>query len=898
MEKYQIIVKIGQIKKYLEQGECIKAATLAAEIDPKKLKSMSDLSVIAEAYFQSMQYKKARSLFLQIYEKTKSRRILAQLVHLSIKLEDAVEAEKYLSQYIEIAPNDFYQYIFRYSIDRLLNKPDEELIRDLEAIKKAEYMENWAYELAKLYHKTGDEKRCVAECSDIILWFGSGIYVEKAKALRAYYTGETDSEKTENVRKTANLQTVEEAEEKKAEEAVSEEIQNKCDETEETENLYPETEEKIHEKEEESVPVAKVDEQEQEKESVNEFIKESVKECVKAEENESEEEKHQELKEKRFEDPKENTDKNKDSKYEDSESEDSEDNELEEEEFEEDDSEDEGFEDEDSEDNDFEAEDEDSDENDDFEEEEESEESESQSEESEESEWKSYGWKESEQESEKTYDEYNSSAISEEESHALAELFDASDEKKKEKKKKKSIFSKLKDVIRSALEEEENRNYEMQESESKMLETKEEIESSKQPNESIEAFANAQNDKEETKYDSNTNKEETIKFDELQQQIQSELQAEVLEELEEEKEYKETLESEITEEKVEKTIEQKIETEEAEITEEEVESEVEEPQAEVESEVEEAQPEAESEVEEPQAEVESELQAEIQSEPEESFTYKSDEHECLILDEVLEEHLIINPDNKMYEILREKQIKVADLTGDFTRVDSVARSIIQCLETVCDRPSRNVNLMIAGENQMGKKTLGKLLARDLYALGINHSSKVALIHASRLNRMNLQDKMAQLTDCMLIIEEASELSEESILRLQDIMSDERCQFGIILDGQTVKMDRLFAEHDTLRTLFYNRMFISNLDANDYLGYAFCYLNGRDYQVREDAFMALCENIDRIVKEENNLEAVTKYLKQVIHNAEERNAKKIAALTESKEYETAELLVLRIEDFTA
>ncbi len=195
MKKYKLIIQIEQIKKYLEQGQLKEACDLAKEVDPKKLKSMSDLSVIADCYFQNRRYAEAKELFEQIYDTVKTRRVLAQLVHLSIKLKDMIEANYYLEEFIKMAPDDFYQYIFRYNIDKLMRKPIHVLISDLERLKEVEYIESWAYELAKLYYKSGNEAACRRECEKIILWFGNGEYVDRAKALLAFYNGELDLEK-------------------------------------------------------------------------------------------------------------------------------------------------------------------------------------------------------------------------------------------------------------------------------------------------------------------------------------------------------------------------------------------------------------------------------------------------------------------------------------------------------------------------------------------------------------------------------------------------------------------------------------------------------------------------------------------------------------------------------
>lgn len=181
-----------EIRRLVEEHQYIKAAHMVDTLELAKIKSLTDLSVIADVLIQNERFDDALHVLSKVYAKSKTRRILYQLVDLSIKSKDVEEAEKYLLQYMGVAPQDSYRFIFRYSIDKLKNEPYEVLIESLEELKEYEYVERWAYELAKLYHKAGKKDKCVRECSDIILWFGDGIYVEKAKLLKGYYVGEID----------------------------------------------------------------------------------------------------------------------------------------------------------------------------------------------------------------------------------------------------------------------------------------------------------------------------------------------------------------------------------------------------------------------------------------------------------------------------------------------------------------------------------------------------------------------------------------------------------------------------------------------------------------------------------------------------------------------------------
>lgn len=194
MGSYENIVKIEEMRRRMEEGDVASAQKVLDTVELKKIKNMSDLGLIAEVYAENDRYEEALPLYLKIYEKTKSRRSLYRLVDLSIKDQKIGEAERFLTEYEKLAPRDFYKYIFRYKIDKQKGAPYETLIETLETLKTAEYMEKWAYELAKTYYKAGMEKECINECSDIILWFGEGAYVEKAKILRSYYSGETNKE--------------------------------------------------------------------------------------------------------------------------------------------------------------------------------------------------------------------------------------------------------------------------------------------------------------------------------------------------------------------------------------------------------------------------------------------------------------------------------------------------------------------------------------------------------------------------------------------------------------------------------------------------------------------------------------------------------------------------------
>lgn len=208
MGSYEIIVKTEELRRKAQESDYLSAQRILDTIDLKKVKNTSDLSLMVEVFIQNERYDDAFMLLERIYSKSKTRKILYQLVWTSIQRFSAKEAEHYLKEYELFAPKDFYKYIFRYSIDKMNGAPYEVLIDTLRTLKETEYIEQWAYELAKLYYKAGMEEECIRECSDIILWFGEGSYVEKAKLLKAYYSGEADKDMIiEELRKRASKES-------------------------------------------------------------------------------------------------------------------------------------------------------------------------------------------------------------------------------------------------------------------------------------------------------------------------------------------------------------------------------------------------------------------------------------------------------------------------------------------------------------------------------------------------------------------------------------------------------------------------------------------------------------------------------------------------------------------
>lgn len=192
MEKYENIIKIEEIRRLAENKEYNQAAKIVDTMDISKIRATTDLSSIADVLIKKERYEEAIEVLNKIYEKSISRRVVFQLLEVSIKRNNVLLSKRYYDEYIYLAPNDSTKYIFQYLIKKMEDRPIEEQIIPLRELKKYEYIEEWAYELATLYHKADMQEECIEECKDIIIWFGSGDYVKRAELLKGYHEGKVD----------------------------------------------------------------------------------------------------------------------------------------------------------------------------------------------------------------------------------------------------------------------------------------------------------------------------------------------------------------------------------------------------------------------------------------------------------------------------------------------------------------------------------------------------------------------------------------------------------------------------------------------------------------------------------------------------------------------------------
>ena len=188
MDKYEYRVKTELMLEYMEQKAYGKAMEIADTIDWRKVKNASMLCSVSEIYEQNEKYEKSRDVLFIAYDRTPgSRKIIYRLGILALKLGEPSEAMDCYEEFVSVAPKDPNQYILRYKILKAQNAPITQQIEVLEEFKKAEYIEKWAYELAKLYDEAGMITECLEECDDLILWFSEGKYVYQAMELKMKY---------------------------------------------------------------------------------------------------------------------------------------------------------------------------------------------------------------------------------------------------------------------------------------------------------------------------------------------------------------------------------------------------------------------------------------------------------------------------------------------------------------------------------------------------------------------------------------------------------------------------------------------------------------------------------------------------------------------------------------
>ena len=196
LDKEEFRVKLEEINHLVEQKDYKGAMNVVDSIDWRRVKNVRTLCVVGEIYAANKRYEDSKEIFLLAYHRASiGKNILYRLVEVSLKLGQVSEAVEFYQEYREVAPNDNTQYILKYKILKVKKAPLAEQIKVLEDYKEKEFTEKWSYELAKLYYQDGDKEKCLELCNEIILWFNEGNYVMKAMDLKQRMGALTGEEK-------------------------------------------------------------------------------------------------------------------------------------------------------------------------------------------------------------------------------------------------------------------------------------------------------------------------------------------------------------------------------------------------------------------------------------------------------------------------------------------------------------------------------------------------------------------------------------------------------------------------------------------------------------------------------------------------------------------------------
>ena len=195
MDKYEYNVKLEQIKKLIRKKDYATAARIADTIDWYKVKNNQTIVLIADVYEASGRYEQARENLKLAYDRSGlGRQIAYKLVKVCIKCGKIDEAEDFYDDFVSAAPRDISKYLLQYELAKAKGEPLEKQISILEQYLEEDMDDRWAFELAKLYHKTGQRDKCIEQCDTVMLWFSDGKYVDKAMDLKMIYTPLTKSQ--------------------------------------------------------------------------------------------------------------------------------------------------------------------------------------------------------------------------------------------------------------------------------------------------------------------------------------------------------------------------------------------------------------------------------------------------------------------------------------------------------------------------------------------------------------------------------------------------------------------------------------------------------------------------------------------------------------------------------
>ncbi len=864
MERYDNIVKIEEMRKLADVNQYEKAMKILETMDTGKIKALTDLSIIADVYMQNERYEEAMVVLTKVYGKTKTRRVLYQLVDLAIKRGNAEEAEDYLERYIKAAPQDSSRFIFRYCIDKLNGEPYEVLIAALEQLKEYEYYEMWAYELAKLYHKAGMKDKCVRECSDIILWFGEGIYVEKAKLLKGYYVGEIDpihmlkaKEKKEAEMKLGLDKTKDYSEMKSQIDRYLEDENNRNENSRQNEDMFESADLKEIQPETEAFYTASKIQPftmnnkvagKNEKELIHTWYEQET-EGTRREETEWVET---------------NTAKEETPWY---------------------DTETARLETEITWDETGKT----------------SEETES-------------AWDETSKTSEETESAWDEPKIARQDTESTWEENPVHAEDEKTEKINTDITQEVKEAEpqdEAVKEPEENPVVNDPELEAFFKKVARRLER--------EITTGTERDEEEAAY---SEEEQADKRAGVKEDLITYRKIEVPKEIEiaEKKENQETEELDI---KLHKDMETSPDLT---STGKEILTGLEEmPETAVFSDgvnFSESEPETRHSMDEIAADLETvseetDIQWTKAEEPDEQGYYTDDQYntdaaaspEQSIVGESSARESSYNTKEHSYNtvylpgkfdsIFSEAGMNYDKNFGYLVRMESTAKQIEECLEMILSDYTKINHLIITGEKKSGKTTLAKKISKALYGLNWINTNRVAKISALKLNGISIVNRKDKLVNSSLVIEEAGKLDTGAAEQLLSLIDELNGNLFVILEDKEEDINRLLQRSPNLNEVFASRVNLPEYSKGDILGFAFTYIQNYDYEFTSDVKKAFEKELEKIldsVKADEWLEAVMNLVRKAKASADERNKVLLSDIIQARELNSEDFLYVRMEDF--
>ncbi len=286
MDKYEYKVRADEIKSLIAEGRYADAVKIADSIDWRRVKSTMMLCTISDLYKINRRYEDSRDILLLAYERHAGGRLIVySLCELSIKLGEYVQAIEYYKEFVHLAPKDSGRYVLQYKLYEAQEVSLEERIEVLEELKKRDYREKWAYELAYLYHRVGLESKCVEECNEMALWFGEGRYVVKALELKMLHEPLSEEQQTryEQMKQGGGFITSDFAADQKAIQEAAEQVPDEEEEDDEfslEENILTDDTQEVPGKEELDIQVKTVDVSQYNTMNLQKELAESMKEIL------------------------------------------------------------------------------------------------------------------------------------------------------------------------------------------------------------------------------------------------------------------------------------------------------------------------------------------------------------------------------------------------------------------------------------------------------------------------------------------------------------------------------------------------------------------------------------------------------------------------------------------